>query len=35
MAPLLSQEFVASLKKISILDKEVDIERYKKRFIQE
>jgi glycine oxidase len=35
MAPLLSQEFVASLKNISILDKEVDIERYKKRFIQE
>ncbi len=35
MAPLLSQEFVSSLSDISILDKEVDIERYKKRFIQE
>lgn len=32
MAPLLSQEFVTYLTKNSILDKEVDIERYKKRF---
>ena len=35
MAPLLSQEFVSSLIGISILDKEIDIERYKKRFVQQ
>lgn len=34
IAPLLSQEFVASLKNKSILDKEVDIERYTKRFVK-
>lgn len=35
MAPLLSQEFVTSLESISFLNQEVDIARYKKRFIQE
>lgn len=35
MAPLLSKEFVASLANNCQLDKEIDIERYKKRFIQE
>lgn len=35
MAPLLSEEFVSNLVTKSPLDKEIDIERYRKRYIQE